>query len=149
MRRRMIFYSILIVILAYSMTTCTRPLPPPGKNAPVIRGQQQDVYFYPAQGGVKNAQKVLFLPGDGGWEGLALDIAEEMSKVGYDVYGFDTKRYLESFTTDAGTLKEEMRSVIWPGCEVERRAGARSTLALVRGRGTVCAGEPIMTTSGL
>jgi dienelactone hydrolase len=107
MRRRVIFYLILIALLACSATTCTRPLPPPGKNAPVIRGQQQDVYFYPAQGGVKNAQKVLFLPGDGGWEGLALDIADEMSKAGYDVYGFDTKRYLESFTTDAGTLKEE------------------------------------------
>ena len=30
-----------------------------------------------------------------------------MAKAGYDVYGFDTKSYLESFTTDAGALKEE------------------------------------------
>jgi dienelactone hydrolase len=107
LRRRMILYPILIALLACLMTTCTRPLPPAGKNALVIRGQQQDVYFYPVQSGAQNAQKVLLLCGDGGWGGTDQDIAAEMSKAGYDVYGFDTKRYLESFTTDAGALKEE------------------------------------------
>jgi dienelactone hydrolase len=92
-------------VASYAVTR-PRPLPPAGKNALVIRGQQQDVYFYPAQGGVNNAQKVLFLCGDGGFQGFTLDIAAAMAKAGYDVYGFDTKRYLESFTTDAGALKE-------------------------------------------
>jgi dienelactone hydrolase len=105
--RGMILLALLIVLVGAYALTRTRPLPPPGKNAPVIRGQQQDVYFYPAQGGVKDAPKVLFLCGDGGWEGLALTIAAEMAKGGYDVYGFDTKRYLESFTTDTATLKEQ------------------------------------------
>ena len=107
LRRGLIFFAVLIALLATYTATRTRPLPPAGKNALVIRGQQQDVYFYPAQGGVKNVQKVLFLCGDGGWRGFALDIAAEMAKAGYDVYGFDTKHYLESFTTDAGALKEE------------------------------------------
>jgi dienelactone hydrolase len=30
-----------------------------------------------------------------------------MSKAGYDVYGFDTKHYLESFTTETVALKEQ------------------------------------------
>ena len=88
--------------LAYS-----RPLPPAGKNALVIRGRPQDVYFFPAANGARDAPKVLFLCGDGGWVGFAPEIAAEMARAGYDVYGFDTKRYLESFTTDAGALKEE------------------------------------------
>ena len=106
-RRKTILHAVVIALLPFSMLTCTRPMPPAGKNAPVIRGQQQDIYFYPALGGTRNAQKVLFLCGDGGWKGRALDIAVGMSKAGYDVYGFDTKHYLESFTTDAGALKEE------------------------------------------
>lgn len=41
---------------------------------------------------------VLFLPGDGGWHGFALTIASEMAASGYDVYGLDTRDYLEAFT---------------------------------------------------
>lgn len=97
---------VVIALFGIHKLTRARPLPPPGKNALIIRGQPQDVYFYPAQGAPANAQKVLFLCGDGGWEGLSLGIAAEMAKAGYDVYGFDTKRYLESFTTDNGALKD-------------------------------------------
>jgi len=107
LHRGFILLTVVIACVAAYAVTRPRPLPPAGKNALVIRGQQQDVYFYPAQGGAKNAQKVLFLCGDGGFQGFTLDIAAEMAKEGYDVYGFDTKHYLESFTTDAGTLKEE------------------------------------------
>ena len=97
--------AVLAAPLVYRVTRA-RPLPPPGKNALVLRGQLQDVYFYPAQGAPANAPKVLLLCGDGGWEGLSLTIAAEMAKSGYDVYGFDTKRYLESFTTRGATLKD-------------------------------------------
>ena len=38
---------------------------------------------------------VVFLPGDGGWRGTAIDISRAIASWGYDVYGFDTKRYLE------------------------------------------------------
>jgi dienelactone hydrolase len=67
-----------------------------GRNAVGVRGQTQDVYLYPAQGAVHGS--VLFVPGDGGWRGLAIDIARTMSGAGYDVYGLDTKRYLAGFT---------------------------------------------------
>jgi dienelactone hydrolase len=68
----------------------------PGRNSPRVRGQAQDIYFYPAQGTLRGS--VLFVPGDGGWRGFAIDIAQVMAHAGYDVYGLDTKRYLESFT---------------------------------------------------
>ena len=97
---------VAATLLVLYAATGSRPLPPEGKNALVIRGQQQDVYFYPAQGGVKNAPKVLFLCGNGGWLKSAPEVADAMAKMGYDVYGFDTKNYLESFTTEAGALKE-------------------------------------------
>jgi hypothetical protein len=105
-RPRETLLCVAVALLALSAVGCSRPLPPVGKNALVIRGQQQDVYFYPAGGGAKGAPKVLFLCGNGGWESSTTDIAAEMTKAGYDVYGFDTKHYLESFTTDAGALKE-------------------------------------------
>lgn len=98
---------LLLMALPVLQLACSRPLPPTGKNALVIRGQQQDIYFYPAANGAQNAPKVLFLCGDGGWNGFALDIAADLAKNGYDVYGFDTQHYLESFTTDKGALSEQ------------------------------------------
>jgi dienelactone hydrolase len=68
----------------------------PGRNSVSVRGQPQDIYLYPAQGAVRGS--VIFAPGDGGWRGFAIDIAQAVSHAGYDVYGFDTRRYLESFT---------------------------------------------------
>ncbi len=69
---------------------------PPGRNTVWVRGQAEDIYFYPAQGALRGS--VLFVPGDGGWRGFAIDIARVMSQAGYGVYSLDTKRYLESFT---------------------------------------------------
>ncbi len=78
----------------------------PAKLAVDIRGQSQEVYFYAST--VKPpVGRILFAPGDGGWRGFALTLAETASSWGYDVYGFDTKRYLESFTTSKGALRPE------------------------------------------
>jgi pimeloyl-ACP methyl ester carboxylesterase len=41
---------------------------------------------------------VLFLPGDGGFRGFAVTIARRMAAAGYEVYGLDTREYLEAFT---------------------------------------------------
>jgi pimeloyl-ACP methyl ester carboxylesterase len=67
------------------------------RNNLSIRGQQQQIYFYPAAGGGPH-QKVLFVPGDGGWRGFAITVAQNLASAGYDVYGWDTRRYLQSFT---------------------------------------------------
>lgn len=69
----------------------------PGKNKLSLREQEQEIYFYPAAGSGSH-KTVLFAPGDGGWRGFALTIAETLSTSGYDVYGLDTHRYLQSFT---------------------------------------------------
>jgi dienelactone hydrolase len=76
----------------------------PGKNAVTIRGQRQDVYYLPARAPARDGPCVLFAPGDGGWRGFAVDIAQTVASWGYEVTGFDTKRYLESFTTRQSTL---------------------------------------------
>ena len=69
-----------------------------------LRGRAQDVYFYPAASEAREA--VLFLPGDGGWRGFAIDIAKDLARSGFDVYGWDIKRYLSGFTSSRGTLSE-------------------------------------------
>jgi pimeloyl-ACP methyl ester carboxylesterase len=69
----------------------------PGRNKVVVRGQSQDIYYFPGQGSGPH-RKVLFAPGDGGWRGFANDVAENLQAAGYDVYGLDTRRYLTSFT---------------------------------------------------
>jgi fermentation-respiration switch protein FrsA (DUF1100 family) len=70
-----------------------------------VRGQPQDIYVYPSTAG-QSAGRVIFAPGDGGWRGLAVTVAETVASWGYDVYGLDTKRYLESFTTSKAALRE-------------------------------------------
>lgn len=76
----------------------------PGRNVVTIRGQKQDIYYYPANNDSAH-RKVLFACGDGGWRGWAITLAQQMASWGYDVYGLDTKTYLSSFTGNAG-LKE-------------------------------------------
>ena len=76
--------------------------PAEGKNTVMIRGRAQEVYFFPAQGVRQQPYpKVLFAPGDGGWRGLAIKISQTIASWGYDVYGLDTKHYLESFTAES------------------------------------------------
>ncbi len=86
-------YGVMLVVAA----SLRAQAPQPGKNLVSVRGQQQDVYFYPAAG-VGPHRKVLFAPGDGGWRGFAVTIAEKLAGAGYEVYGLDTRRYLQSFT---------------------------------------------------
>lgn len=72
----------------------------PGKNVVIVRGQAQKLYFIP--GAPIPAQpthhRILFAPGDGGWHGFAITMAKQLAAQGNDVYAFDTKRYLSSFT---------------------------------------------------
>lgn len=78
----------------------------PGRNELLLRDKKQDIYYYPARSQGAVAFPVLFLPGDGGWRGFAVEIAESLAMHGYDVYGWDTKQYLIGFTSGKTTLKE-------------------------------------------
>lgn len=94
------FAALFLPAIAVAQTTNA------GKNTIIIRGERQDIYFYPAKGQLRHPDsKILFAPGDGGWRGFAVTIARVVASWGYDVYGLDTKRYLESFT-GGSTLKE-------------------------------------------
>lgn len=92
---------LVAVTLAVSCGAAWAQAPVPGKNKVVVRGQAQDLYFYPGAGPGPH-RKVLFAPGDGGWRGFAITIAENLAEVGYDVFGLDTRHYLESFTGSGG-----------------------------------------------
>jgi type IV secretory pathway VirJ component len=54
---------------------------------------------------------VIFLPGDGGWRGVAISMAKMIASWGYDVYGFDTKRYLEAFSEDGAKLSQDQMAI--------------------------------------
>lgn len=96
MRRHSAFIFVCAVLLGMAAWAPAQTLPP-GKSKVTIRGQDLDIYHYAAAGAGQHA-KVLFAPGDGGWRGFAIDIAENLSAGGFDVYGIDTRRYLQSFT---------------------------------------------------
>jgi hypothetical protein len=90
----------LLPVLAFSQT------PHAGKNTLMIRGQKQSITFIPAASKTpRSAHKVLYLPGDGGWRAFAVTMAESTAAWGCEVYGLDTKAYLESFTSDKTILK--------------------------------------------
>ncbi len=80
-----------------------------GLNYVDIRGKSQKVYFYEASGS-GNHQKILFAPGDGGFHGFAVDIAKALADAGYDVYGLDTRIYLQSLTSERSLSVPEIGS---------------------------------------
>ena len=85
-----------VLVLAVASELSAQTLEP-GKNSVTVRGQQQDLYCYRAKQ-TPSLGRVLFIPGDGGWRGFAITIAENLASSGYDVCGLDARRYLQSFT---------------------------------------------------
>lgn len=69
-----------------------------------LRDQSQEVTLYRAP--AKAATAIIFLPGDGGWRGFAVEMGASLARAGFDVYGWDVKRYLSGFTTSRGALTE-------------------------------------------
>jgi fermentation-respiration switch protein FrsA (DUF1100 family) len=64
-----------------------------------LRGKKIDIHIYPGSKVPESpGSGVFFVPGDGGWRGFAITIAESLSSWGYNTYGIDTKDYLEMFT---------------------------------------------------
>jgi alpha-beta hydrolase superfamily lysophospholipase len=96
-----------------------------------IRGKQVAVYSYaaPSEASLPRG-KVLFAPGDLGMHGFAVTIAETMASWGYDVYGLDTRQYLESFT---GKSSLQASDVMGDFQQLARWAtgGTRQRVALV------------------
>lgn len=95
MKRAVLWRAVVLMLVLSSALLGQTPAP--GKYSVTVRGQPQDVYYYAAKQ-TPSLGKVLFFPGDGGWHGFAITIAEKLQASGYDVYGVDTRRYLQSFT---------------------------------------------------
>src|SRR5690242_15271847 len=90
---------ILLIFAVLPLAAGTYPL--------TLRGKTQDFYRLPASGAARGT--VLYLPGDGGWRGFAVEMAKTMASWGYDVYALDTKQYLMSFTGERTLTADEMR----------------------------------------
>jgi dienelactone hydrolase len=93
-----------LTAICFATIAAADPLPP-GKNQVWVRGQSQEVWYYPPANGNSSVTRVLFLPGDGGWRGFAIDVARGLAEAGYGVYGWDIKKYLVGFT-DTAVLRE-------------------------------------------
>ena len=76
--------SLCLLLVAVATSLPLRAQSP--ENKVKIRGQSLDVYFFSAQGVRQQPHsKVLFVPGDGGWRGRAIKIAQTIASWGYDV----------------------------------------------------------------
>ena len=103
-----------------------------------IRNKEQVVALLPSS--AAPARAVIFLPGDGGWRGLAITIGETVSSWGYDVYGFDTKRYLESFSEERPALTtDQMQRDLRQLVDWVRSRGAPSVTLLGWSQGAAMA----------
>ena len=71
-----------------------------------LRGKAQLLARIQPEKGVARGS-VIFLPGDGGWRGAAVGIARMIASMGYEVFGFDTKKYLETFSQNGLKLSQE------------------------------------------
>jgi dienelactone hydrolase len=86
-----------------------------------LRGRTQTLaHIEPANDNARAA--VMFMPGDGGWRGAAITMSRAIASWNYDVYGFDTKRYLEGFSANGASLSREQMSA-------DMRALARAVIA--------------------
>jgi pimeloyl-ACP methyl ester carboxylesterase len=95
---------LVATILSVSLQAANAPVP----ETIVLRGRAQRLYFIPAS--VQQSEShppLLFIPGDGGWRGSAVNIGRMVAALGYDVYGFDVRRYLTGFTTSRSALTDE------------------------------------------
>jgi predicted esterase len=87
-----------------------------------VRGGTQTITRI-TQAGENAKAAVLFLPGDGGWRGAAVSMGRTIGSWGYEVFGFDTKRYLENVSQSRGQLRTADMAA-----DVEQIAGRIGTM---------------------
>src|SRR5678815_2528681 len=104
--------AVRILLLLLGVTAAIAAAPAPGARATgiqttdtvVIRGRPQTVHVYGSRG---TGDPVIVSSGDGGWIHLGPRVAETLAAKGFFVVGFDSRAYLESFTSGAVTLGRE------------------------------------------
>ncbi len=111
--------SVLVLVTAAAALAGAKPVP----ESFVLRGRQQVLYHVPSDPPPAEEHAcILFLPGDAGWHGAAVDMARLMASLGYEVYALDVRRYLKSFTRGRITLTEEQMAADMD--QVVREAGS-------------------------
>ncbi|MEO8679418.1 MAG: alpha/beta hydrolase [Vicinamibacterales bacterium] len=85
-----------------------------------LRGKTQTLALY----GNRNGDPVIVSSGDGGWVHLGPQVAELLAARGFFVVGFDSKAYLEAFTS--GTKRLSINDVPSDYRELVKFAGANS-----------------------
>jgi hypothetical protein len=93
---------VLTVIVAGELFLA-RPAGAETRQNLVLRGHQQSLYIY----GSPQGDPVIVSSGDGGWIHLAPYVADFLGARGFFVVGFNTKSYLESFTSPHSTLRTD------------------------------------------
>jgi pimeloyl-ACP methyl ester carboxylesterase len=105
--RTRVFLACLGIVLAAWLTSGPLEAGEFVRQDFVLRGETQHLFHIPAEGPAQNRPSILFVPGDGGWRGAAVDMGRMMATLGYEVYGFDVRRYLMGFTKRRGALTED------------------------------------------
>ena len=90
----------LLVLLPLLLSAGDRTLPAPLRGRTLALTRLESASNSPQTA-------VIFLPGDGGWRGAAVSMARMIASWGYDVYGFDTKKYLEAFSAGGASLSRQ------------------------------------------
>ena len=80
---------------ALLLTACLLVAPGPSSDSIDLRGRAQQIVLYGSRGG----RPVVLTSGDLGWWGLVVHVAEVLASRGYYVVGFNSRTYLESFTS--------------------------------------------------
>lgn len=118
--------------LVWLVLCSTLPLAADDSFALIVRGKAQVVTrLGPLPGTPVTGVTVLFLPGDGGWRGSAITMASTIASWGYATYGFDTKKYLETFSQNGlklsrNQMAEDLRTLV-----SELPGGARQPVVIV------------------
>jgi fermentation-respiration switch protein FrsA (DUF1100 family) len=93
--------ALIVFSAIVSCGTTSRSVAPVSETI-VIRGRAQTLHVYGTRGA---GVPIVLSSGDGGWLHLAPHVAEVLAARGFFVVGFDTKDYLESFTSSTATLR--------------------------------------------
>lgn len=104
--RSRILCAVLLLIFCCSYASAAEAARP-GRNQVEVRGQSLSVYFIPAASGSPSQCRILYAPGDGGWRGFGVTIGEQLAQTGCDVFGLDTRAYLQSFA-DSGLKPDDI-----------------------------------------
>ena len=118
----------LFALVLSATPVLAQTLSAPGRNTLIIRGKKQHIHCFPPKG-PRLDRRILYAPGDGGWRGWAIPVAESMATWGYDVCGLDTKTYLDGFhgttkLTEADVMNDLHEVAEW----MTQGSGERVTL---------------------